>query len=409
MSKDKIKMMFIIDRIFGLYGTEKYLLNFVERLDKERFMMVIVSLDQRDKIAEKFYKLGIPIIKLPIKKMYLPHSFMRYIKLYCFIKRYKIDIIETIHRTSDFIGPIIGRLAGVKVVISNRRDMGFMRTKKDDIVYRIVDRFVDRIKCNTKAATKHFSQLEKVPISKFDVSYNGVEIKKYDISEYAKKKIKDQYGIKENEIVVGVLGGVKEVKGHIEFLEMAKILSQTHDNIKFLVVGGGIKASGDEHFDYIKNLSIDKGLEAKVIFTGFIKDIVRILPVFDIAILPSYTEGCSNVLLEYMASEKPVIATNVGGNPELVVDGVTGFLVPPQNAYILAEKVNILLHSGDYRQKMGEKGLDRIKVSFEINNIVNQAMKYYAKLLWQFDGGKTNISMNNSTIQQYSDDITRCK
>lgn len=371
--------------IAGLHGTEKYLYNFIRLLDKQTFSPVIVSLHHKYGIAEEFYEIGIPIIKLPIKKMYSPFSIIEYIKLYGFMKRYKINIVETIHRTSDLIGPIIARLAGVKIVISNRRDMGFMRTKKDNIAYLIIDRFVDRIKCNTKAATIYFSQLEKVPISKFDVSYNGVEIGGYDISEYNKKIIKERYGIKGNEIVVGVLGGVKKFKGHVEFLEMAKILAQTHDDVKFLIVGGGYKSRGDEYFDYIKKLNIEKGLERKVIFTGFIKNIAMILPAFDIAILPSYTEGCSNVLLEYMAAGKPVVATDVGGNPELLVDGVTGFIVPSQNACILAEKVDVLLYSSNDRQKMGKKGLDRIEEFFDINKVIDGEMKYYEKLISQSD------------------------
>lgn len=381
MNKEKIAIMYIIDMIAGLHGTEKYLLNFLRLIDKRRFSPTVVSLHSQYDVAEEFYEIGIPIIKLPIKKTCSPFSIRIYKKLYDLMKKYRIDVLETIHKTSDLIGPVIGRLAGVKVIISNRRDMGFMRTPKDQVAYRIIDRFVDRIKCNTKAAAKYFSKLERVPISKFDISYNGVEIGNYDISAQNNKKTKEQYGIKENELVVGVLGGVKRVKGHIEFLEMAKIISETHDNVKFLVVGGGYKTEGDEYFDFIKKLSIEKGLKDKIIFTGFIKDVGRILPVFDIAVLPSYTEGCSNVLLEYMAAGKPVVATDVGGNPELVVDGVTGFIIPPRDGSVLAEKVNILLSSNETNKKMGEEGRSRTKIFFNVEEIINNEMKYYENLM----------------------------
>jgi len=373
--------MFIIDMIAGLHGTEKYLLNFVKLIDKQRFSPVIVSLHHTYPVAEEFYDIGIPIIKLPIKKTYSPSSIRKYKKLYDIIKEYRIDILETIHKTSDFIGPIIGRLAGVNVIISNRRDMGFMRTQKDEIAYRIIDRFVDRIKCNTKAAANHFSQLERVPIAKFDVSYNGVEIGGYDISEDAKKKIKEEYGIKENEIVVGVLGGVKKVKGHIEFVQMAKTLLQSHDNVKFLVVGEGYEIDRDEYFDYVKKLSVEEGLKENVIFTGFIKDVVKILPIFDIAILPSYTEGCSNVLLEYMAAGLPVIATNVGGNPELVSHGVTGFIVPPRDVNALIDETELLLSSKCLRKKMGKGGYQAVCKEHSLCCVVTEQMLYYEKLL----------------------------
>ena len=372
--------MFIIDTIYSLHGTEKYLLNFVKRLDKERFVPVIVSLDHRDSVAEEFYLLNVPIISLPIKKLYSPLSVVKYIKLYRFIKKYKIDIIETIHRTSDLVGPVIGRFAGVKKIISNRRDMGFMRTCRDDSAYRIVDRFVDRIKCNSYAAAKYFSRLEHLPIEKFDVMYNGVGIDTNYVSDSEKSGLRIKYGIKEEELVVGIVGGIKKVKGHIEFLEMAKIISEEHDNVKFIIVGGRSKLNGDEYYDGIRQLCMDKGLGEKVIFTGFIKDTPGITSLFDIAVLSSYTEGCSNALLEYMAMGKPVIATVVGGNSELVVDGETGYLVPPKDAQMLAEKVNLLLNSDINRQTMGIKGRKRAAEKYDISNIVNENMEYYSQL-----------------------------
>jgi len=381
MNQSKINIMFIIDMIAGLHGTEKYLLNFIKLFDKQRFETVIVSLYHKNKVAEEFYDLGIPIISIPIKKIYSPFSFKKYLNLYHIVRRYKIDVLETIHKTSDFIGPIIGRLAGTTIIISNRRDMGFWRTTKDDIAYRIIDRFVGRIKCNTRAASKKFSQLERAPISKFDVCYNGVEIGRYSISEHDKTKIKMKYGIKENEKVVGVLGGVKKLKGHIEFLEMAEMLSQSHYDVKFMIVGGGYKEKADEYFNYIKKLSIEKGLNRKVVFTGFIKEIDKILPIFDIAILPSYTEGCSNVLLEYMAAGKPVVATDVGGNPELVTHGITGFIVPSRDINSLREKTLLLLSSESLRRRMGLAGYEKANDSFSLTRMVSMQMDYYENLM----------------------------
>jgi D-aspartate ligase len=390
LSKAKVKIMFMIDMIAGLHGTEKYLLNFVKLLDKEKFSPIIVSLYQKGKIAEEFYTLGIPIISMPIKRIYSPLSLIQFSRLYRIMRQHRVDILETIHKTSDLIGPAIGRIAGVKVIISNRRDMGFWRTTKDDIAYRFTDCFVDRIKCNTKAATKHFSQIEKVPISKFDVSYNGVIADNHKMSIEDIKKIKSHYGIKEGEIIIGVLGGVKKVKGHVEFLEMARILSRTHKNIKFLIVGGGYKTQNDEYFNFIKKLSFQKGLDGKVIFAGFIKDVNKILPIFDIAILPSYTEGCSNVLLEYMAAGKPVVATDVGGNPEIVLDGITGFIVPPKDGNLLKDKVERLLFSKSLRESMGRAAYRQVSKHFSILNIICGQMDYYTNLI------KYNFLTNNS-------------
>lgn len=373
--------MFIIDMIAGLHGTEKYLYNFIRLIDKQKFSIIIVSLYHKYKVAEEFYDLCIPIIRLPINKLYSPFSFNKYIYLYRIMRKYQIDILETIHRMSDFIGPIIARLAGVKIVISNRRDMGFMRTRIDDFMYRAIDHLVDRIKCNSKAAIKYFSQRDSVSISKFDISYNGVEVRHREISDYDKNNIKKEFGIKEDEIVIGLVGGVKKVKGHIEFIEMAQHLTHVHNNVRFLIVGGGYESGKDEYFDYIKKLSFEKGLDTRIIFTGFVKKVFRFLSILDIAILPSYTEGCSNVLLEYMSAGLPVIATNVGGNPELVAHGVTGFIVPPRDANALIDKAELLLSSKCLRRKLGKTGYETVCKKHSLSCVVTEQMFYYEKLL----------------------------
>jgi glycosyltransferase involved in cell wall biosynthesis len=105
------------------------------------------------------------------------------------------------------------------------------------------------------------------------------------------------------------------------------------------------------------------------------------LSIFDIAVLPSYTEGCSNALLEYMASEKPVVATDVGGNPELVTDEVTGFIVPRGDVPSLVQKVSYLIDSKDLRSKMGTAGGKKVKRFFSMSKIIDAQMNYYENLI----------------------------
>jgi len=371
----------MIDRIAGLHGTEKYLYNFLNVLDKGRFSPIIVSLYSEERIAPEFFTLGVRVYSVPIKKLYEPVSFKQYHVLYRLIKNERVDLIETIHRTSDLVGPIIGRLAGTKVIVSNRRDMGFLRTSKDDVAYRVVDRLVDRIKCNTCAAALRFSKIEGCPLSKFDISYNGIDQDLYRISDADRVQTRKKYGILPKEIVIGVIGGVKKVKGHREFIEMAEALSRTYPHLRFLVVGGGYKKTGDDYFKEIQELSSHKGLNGAVLFTGHLPNPIPELSIFDIAVLPSYTEGCSNALLEYMASEKPVVATDVGGNPELVTDEVTGFIVPRGDVPSLVQKVSYLIDSKDLRSKMGTAGGKKVKRFFSMSKIIDAQMNYYENLI----------------------------
>ena len=175
------------------------------------------------------------------------------------------------------------------------------------------------------------------------VIYNGQDVSP-PIGLEEKRCLRAGLGLEEDEQVVGVVGSLYPVKGHEYLLAAIPQVLRFHPHTTFLIVGRGDLRVAEEE-------AKQRGLEKHVRFLGFREDVSALLSLMGIFVLPSLSEGLSIALLEAMASGKPVIATDVGGNPEVVVDDETGFLVPPRDADALAAKLLLLLADERYKQE----------------------------------------------------------
>ena len=164
-------------------------------------------------------------------------------------------------------------------------------------------------------------------------------------------------------------------KNHAIFLRTAAIINQAMPDTRFALVGDGPLRS------YLENLSQELGLASKAIFFGEQRDVGTYLSAFDIAVLTSEAEGCSNYLLEAMALGKPVVATDVGGNREVVQHSETGLLIPPGNAEALAKAIIALLQDPEAARAMGQRGRDRVVTQFSVESMVQQYQDIYEDTL----------------------------
>ena len=194
------------------------------------------------------------------------------------------------------------------------------------------------------------------------VCYEGVDLSAYDSDEYgrigdAQVKIKD--GIDVNDIVLATVARVTPDKGHQYLLEAAVEVVKAYPNVTFIIAGEGGERKRLE--EMARALEISN----HIVFTGFVDDIAHLLSAVDLLVHPSFTEGISNSLMEAMAMSKPVIATDVGGTPELVVHGETGLMVPSMDSERLIKAILQLLGDRDRMRVMGVAGRKRVKTYFD--------------------------------------------
>jgi len=183
-----------------------------------------------------------------------------------------------------------------------------------------------------------------------------------------------EFGISEDTLVVGIIAALAPHKHHENFLEAAAIVKKSMAKVRFLIVGeGDLRAE-------LEGLSASLGLSGDVVFTGFRKDVGEIIQILDIFVLSSYLEGMGTSILDALALGKPIVATGVGGIPEIVLHGKNGLLVPPRNPQKLADAILKLAKSPALRDQMGAFGKEHVK-NFPIEKTVEQTEAVYTRLV----------------------------
>ena len=190
---------------------------------------------------------------------------------------------------------------------------------------------------------------------------------------------------------IGIVAKLSPVKGHQYFLEAAAAIADARSNVAFLVVGDGVRKKE------LEEMAAELGIADKVIFAGARDDVPSLLKLMDVFVLSSLSEGSPNVVLEAMAAGLPVVATDVGGLPEIVIDGESGILVPPGDSGALAAAVGDLLDDPARAVAMGRTGLALAMERHDIERVVREMEGIMDRLLDQFSGlGERRRSVSES-------------
>ncbi len=371
------KVLFMIDSFMDLNGAERNVMEIVTRLDQKKFISILSALEMRASLKEFIERKGIKAINLDIRKIYGFKALRRMIYIYRVIKNENIEIIVTYHNSSDIFGALIGKLAGVPVIISSRRDMGYNLKKRHVWFYKIVNRLCDQIITVSDEVKRTIVSRDGVSLSKIKTIYNGV-----DLNAFSNRSnnifLKKELGIEPDDKVVGIIASIRHIKGHKIFLKSAREVLIKQPHTSFLVVGS---IDDMDLYEELKMMIKEYGIEEKVIFTDERSDVSKILSIIDVSVLTSFSEGFSNTLIESMAMERPVVATNVGGNPEAVDNGETGFLVPPGDPEAVANAINILLDDEELSERMGNEARNKVERQFPMERMIRIIEDNFHELL----------------------------
>ncbi|MCD6385084.1 glycosyltransferase [Candidatus Sumerlaeota bacterium] len=375
----KIKILYFIGSL-QLGGAERQLAELATRLDKTRFDVEICCIAQGGPLVKFVEHHGVPV---RIFNFYLvrgklnPYSYFHLIRelwrIYRYIKKSRPDIVHAFLYTAYIVGIACARVAGVPVTIASRRSLGYF---KDNTLFKqplenIINKFTNYVLVNSEAVKQDVLRREKIDPQKIHLIYNGVDIQRFQHPANA-GDIRTKLGIPDDCVTIGVVANLIPYKGHTELIESARIIKNEFPQTRFVCVGrdSGIKPK-------LESLIHNYHLEEMFIFTGDRTDIPELMQAFDIVALASYEEGFSNVILEAMASGKPVVATNVGGNPEAVVHGKTGLIVPPRSPQALADALLRLLKDPQLRSTLGKNGLERARKLFSIEHLIENMQNFY--------------------------------
>lgn len=218
-----------------------------------------------------------------------------------------------------------------------------------------------------------------VAANKIKVVYNGIGLADNECDKNP-SEIRKELGLKENQRVIGEVSRLCKDKGqHILIKAIPKVVEKFPDTV-FMIVGEDLERGG-EYKKKLEELADDLGLNQQIIFTGYRSDIMGIMNTFELFVLSSSVEGLPVVILEAMAAKKPVITTPLGGNPEIVIDGETGTLVPAEDPDKLAEAIIYHLENPEISKKMGDMGYERVRKYFSLSQMLDKIMNIYKEIL----------------------------
>ena len=351
---------------FGTFfgGGEVSLFELIRRLDSSKYRRVVVCPDKGD-FYSRVESLGVPVqvVKMPSLKglglFYLPSSVRQFLAL---IKEQDVEIIHAnSSRCIMYAGPS-GKVSGVPVVWHVRV------TDTDPILDRFLTMLSDRIIVNSQAVLKRFSFVKDQ--SSIALVYNGVDLKKFAPS-VSGESIRKEYSIDRDEKIVTIIGRLDGLKGHRYFLEAASRVLDGSRKVRFLIVGDGMVR------EELEVLSRKLDVARSVIFCGQRNDVPEILAASDVVVSASLKEGFGRVIIEAMAMTKPVIATSVGGVPEIVQDGESGILVQPEDCQGLASAMISVIDNAEIALKLAVGGEKRARENFSLEKHIREIEEIY--------------------------------
>ncbi len=368
--KKPVRILRIIPSL-EMGGVERTLTSILPRLDKYQYKVYLCCLFKRDKLADTIESLNIPIIKFKMRARldfdgkYIA-GIMRLARL---MKKMQIDIVHTHLYRANLAGRIAAKLAGVPIIIANEHNIDSWKKFPQRLSDRVLAGITNKIIVVSDAVKDFYVNKIGIHEHKIITIHNGVDISKFQTYVNTNKQ-REEFGIKPDEKVITTIGRLHQQKGHVCFLKAAQIIRKKKPNVKFLIVGDGPLRS------QLKSMSEDLGISKNVVFAGLREDIPQILAMSDISVLASLREGLSITILESMASGKPVVVTDVGGNSEVVEHGKTGFIIPAQSPEDLALYSLNLINNQELAKKMGQEAKKRA-LNFSIDRMVKKTENLY--------------------------------
>lgn len=265
-------------------------------------------------------------------------------------------------------------LAGVKARVASKRETSGMRTASQDLVERLAFQSANSIIVNSAAVKNHLVD-RSIPEKKIRVIYNGLDLSRFsDETGNATK-----FGLPEKARFVTLVANLRHsVKNIPMFLRAAKSVAEAVPDAHFVIAGEG------ELESELRSLASSLDLDERVLFIGRCTNVPSLLSASYACVLTSVAEGFSNSILEYMAAGKPVVATEVGGASEVIIDGESGYLIPSDDDAALAARLIELLNDAEMAHRVGERGRKLVGAKFSREANLRDTVELYKELIGKF-------------------------
>jgi len=360
-------------------GSERFLRNLVNGLARTQFETSVIQLCEEPPPAARVHEAS---VATDIKLEYLAcgaaygrSGIRAYRALRRRVLREGFHVIQSQHENADFINALLPRGPLDAIRISNRRDTGFLKSAKLRLASRLLNHRYDRILAPSPAILDAIAASERAPRDRMLCIPNGVDAARFRPGGAAEQqRLRTQLGIAHDAFLVGCVADLFAVKRHVDLVDATARVCETYPQVHLLLVGEGPLRGT------IQARARVRRIENRVHMLGSRKDVDALLPALDVFALASDTEGLSNAILEAQACGLPVIATHVGGNPDLVDDDC-GVLVPARDPDAMAEAMRALLRDADLRKRMGAAARSRVVRNHSLDSMTQTYASLYRELV----------------------------
>lgn len=349
-------------------GVQNMLLKTLPHFDRSRFNVRVCCTTRNGEIGRRLQELGIPVDVVRVKGRLNPLDLRR---LANFIRDAGADIVHTHQYASNISGVLAARWARTPVIVSHIHATHEWHTRARALLDRFNDRFRAGYVAISEAVRDAFLETTGLACAeKIKVLYNVVNSAERRAADPA---LREQWGIPPDAPVVGSVTRLVPVKALDVLLRAAKLVIAHRPETRFVLVGKGVLR------EELERQAAALGIAQNVIFTGEQLHVADFYAMFDIFVLSSRSEGLGNVILEAMQFGAPIVATRVGGVPELVRDGETGLLVEPESPESLAAGIENMLADRDTARAFAANASEFVK-KFTVESYVTEMQNYYERL-----------------------------
>jgi glycosyltransferase involved in cell wall biosynthesis len=369
-------------------GTEMQLVALIRHLDRRRIEPFLCLLRGENPRSRALEPAGCPIIRLGVRSFRHPSTLGKFWRLVRFLRRRQIDIFQVYFLDSTYFGIPAARLAGVPRIVRTRNNQGYWMTPLRRRLGRFYQRFADATVANCEACRQAVIAEEGAQPESVLVLENGVDLERFPLDRQSSN------GNLNHGRRVGVVANLRPVKDLETFVRAAGEVAGVVSDVSFSIAGEGESRAA------LERLTKQLGLQGRLLLPGTVGDVPAFLGTLDVAVLCSQSEGMSNALLEYMAAGRAIVATAVGGNVQLIEDGIHGLLIPPGDADQLATAIRRLLDDPSLAARLGTAARRRIEQHHSRAAMVQRFEKFYENLMFgrspQANGAKSEIRISKS-------------
>ena len=342
------------------FGAERGVYELARRLDRAKFDVQVIGL-RGGEVADWLAAAGVPASALGLRGKW---DLGKLAKLAALLRQWRPDILHTHLFHADLAGRAAGYLAGVKHLLHTVHVAEARFLPWRFAMARLLSESCERIICVSPSVLDHHARRSGLPLSKYRLIPNGIDIDAYVRDRRRRSQCRAQWGVAQDQVVAAFVGRLDVQKGIDTLLEAIGRLRPARASIRFVLAGEGpLRARVAAFVGRHENQGFVRHL-------GFVHDVRAVLSAADMLVMPSRWEGFGLAAVEAMAAGLPVIASDVAGLREVVVDKKTGLLIPRENAAILADSILALANDAGLRTRLGESGLRRAREHYGIEKNV---------------------------------------